>query len=60
MYVFVIFLSLLLIFIDCKLFGGMGKWVISRSLSFTGTRYEPVHEEMMELISKVEKDNYHD
>ena len=29
-YVFVItFLSPLLIFIDCKLFGGMGKWVVS-------------------------------
>ena len=59
MYVFVItFLSPLLIFIDCKLFGGWESGSF-HSLSFTGTRYEAVHEAMMELISKVEKDNYH-
>ena len=61
-YVFVIiFLSPLLIFIDCKLFGGMGKWVVSLPFIYWyhRTRYEAVHEAMMELISKVEKDNYH-
>jgi hypothetical protein len=28
-------------------------------IPFTGARYEVVHETMMELISKVEMDNYH-
>jgi hypothetical protein len=30
-----------------------------RSLPFSGTRYEVVHATMMELISEVEKDDYH-